>query len=155
MFIHLMAGQYENFGYWRSWIHWLSPSGQIDGKWKEWGRILLIIKRIRIDMSKCLCFTNIFVFPGVGFLFFRLLLRIITSRAQRTTWRNGLVIQDLNLFVMVCLFNRSCWVDPLLENTFYFKDASVYSVQRRRKNEDSCVRVEIVYVVLYPHYLLK
>lgn len=33
-----LAVQHEDSGYWRSWIHWLSPCGQVDGKWKERGK---------------------------------------------------------------------------------------------------------------------
>lgn len=40
MFSFSMTVQYENFGHWRSWIHWFSPCGQVDGKWKEWGKHL-------------------------------------------------------------------------------------------------------------------
>jgi len=39
----LMIVQHENLGYWRSWIHWVSLSWQIDGKWKKWGQLVNVL----------------------------------------------------------------------------------------------------------------
>lgn len=39
----LMTGKHENFGYRRSWIHWLSPSWQAHEKWEEWGKYFCAI----------------------------------------------------------------------------------------------------------------
>lgn len=39
----LITVQHENLGYWRSWIHWVSLSWQIDGKWKKWGKRVIYL----------------------------------------------------------------------------------------------------------------
>lgn len=36
----LIIVQHEDLGHWRSWIHWISLSWQIDGKWKKWGQLV-------------------------------------------------------------------------------------------------------------------
>ena len=141
-----MTVQYENFGYGRGWIHWLSPCRQIDAEWEEWGMPNFLLchslvhessditdaaigswfslapKKLRhtefysinicvwlyhqkenFDQCVCLSCYNVSLGAYIWHAFFllRWLLLITTSLDLKITWGNGLVIQDLSLFVMV------------------------------------------------------
>ena len=57
----LITVQYENFGYWRSWIYWLSPSWQIDGKREKWGQSVwyLSMHRSQVYLWFNKCYTTL------------------------------------------------------------------------------------------------